>query len=101
MKIEEGGQRSADPCPLPQTPSPNPFRPQKEAGEGRALKALPSPAYVRGLGGGKGPQVPSLPPTLPQFYSARTTGAIPLFSLMAAWAAAMRAMGMRMGEQDT
>jgi hypothetical protein len=45
------------------------------------------------------PWFPALPSNKP--YNARTTWATPCFSLIAAWAAAMRAMGMRMGEQDT
>ena len=37
----------------------------------------------------------------PTSYSAFDRPAPPLVSLIMAWAAAMRAMGMRMGEQDT
>jgi hypothetical protein len=39
--------------------------------------------------------------TRPTTYSALERPAPPLVSLIMAWAAAMRAMGMRMGEHET
>jgi len=49
---------------------------------------------------GKG-LAPALSPDILISYSALDRPAPPLVSLIMAWAAAMRAMGMRMGEQDT
>jgi len=39
--------------------------------------------------------------THPTTYSALERPVAPFFSLITAWAAAMRAMGIRMGEHDT
>ena len=44
---------------------------------------------------------PALSRDIPIPYSALERPPPPFFSLIMAWAAAMRAMGMRMGEQET
>ncbi len=56
-----------DPCPLSQTPSPNPLREQIITGKGVARgPAFPGPlaGWEGGVGGGQGPQVPGPPPTI-------------------------------------
>ena len=48
---------------------------------------------------GRAPLAPSF--KLTHHHSALERPVAPFFSLITAWAAAMRAMGIRMGEQDT
>ena len=64
--------------------------------------ALLSPRLLAygGLGEGQGPSGPRPSPQISP-YSALERPAPPFVSLIMAWAAAMRAMGMRMGEQET
>ncbi len=67
---------------------------------GPAFPGLYKGGWEGSLRGGRGSHCSPGPP-LKFTYNALERMAVPLFSLITAWAAAMRAMGMRMGEQDT
>jgi hypothetical protein len=73
---------------------------------GKSGRSPPSPAHLWGWGrefeeGGRGLNPWPLPSNHFLPYSDLDRTAWPFCSLIMAWAAAMRAMGMRMGEHDT
>ncbi len=65
----------------------------------KSIALFPRLALYGRIGEGRGPSAPGPPCRYP--YSALERPPAPFVSLIMAWAAAMRAMGMRMGEQDT